>query len=93
MGENRTLLHPITDYDFIWINFGVTSDGTALSVSNIFVPVYTFLNNNYGKFLYSVGGNMDTSIGVTFVDENTIKIAIRGGNEYIMAIIGYKFGI
>ena len=93
VGENRTLLHPITDYDFIWINFGVTSDSGVLSVSNIFVPVYTFLNNNYGQFLYSVGGNIDTRIAVTFVDKNTIKIALRGGYEFITAIIGYKFGI
>lgn len=90
VGEIRELIKPITDFDFIWIDFGVTGDNSAISVSTLWIPVAAFADQNYGKYIYSVGGNLDTRAAIVFTDATHISFAGKGNKEYIISIRGYK---
>ena len=91
VGETQVLLSPITKFDMIWVGFSVSNDSSALLVSSILIPVKNFLEDNYGKFIYSVGGNLDTATSIAFIDANTIKFTSKIANEYVLGVRGMRF--
>lgn len=88
VNEEQQLSQPITKFNFIFFSFTVISaDTSVLQVSSELIPV-DFITPNFGKAIYSVGGNIDTKAAVTFTDASTIKFIMKGMNEAVLGVYG-----
>lgn len=89
-GTEQILSLPITDFDFIFLSFTVDSDPAALQVSSELIPV-EFIKTNYGKYIYSVGGNLDTKASVTFMYDKCVRFETKGNHEVLLCVYGIRF--
>lgn len=89
-GTEQILSIPITDFDFIFLSFTVDSDPTVLQVSSELIPV-EFIKFNYGKYIYSVGGNLDTKAAVKFMYDKCISFEMKSNHEVLLGVYGIRF--
>lgn len=89
-GTEQILSLPITDFDFIFLSFSVDSDPTAPQVSSELIPV-EFIKNNYGKIIYSVGGNLDTKSAVKFMYDKCVRFEMKANHEILLGVYGIRF--
>lgn len=86
----QILFIPITDFDFIFLSFTVDSDPTVLQASSELIPV-EFIKSNYGKCIYSVGGNLDTKTAIKFMYDKRICFEMNGNHEVLLGVYGIRF--
>ena len=89
-GTEQILSLPITDFDFIFLSFTVDSDTTVLQVSSELIPV-ELIKSNYGKYIYSVGGNLDTKAAVKFTYNKCVRFEMKGNHEVLLGVYGIRF--
>lgn len=89
-GTEQILSLPITDFDFIFLSFTVDSDPSVLQVSSELIPV-EYIKSNYKKYIYSVGGNLDTKAAVKFMYDKCVRFEMKGNHEVLLGVYGIRF--
>lgn len=91
VNQTEQLVRPVTDFDIVIARCSVRNGDTAIfSVSYQTIPITEQFKSNYGKRIYSVGGNLDCAMSFAFTDENTIKLTSSRTSESVEELLGVK---
>ena len=91
VNQESQLTRPVTDFDLVIARCSVRNgDASILSVSYSTIPITEHFKSNYGKYIYSVGGNLDCVVAFTFTNANTLKLISRRSVDSVEELIGIK---